>query len=80
MIQNPDEKEKVKIVKTSDKQKNIFSSHSVNKKGSHKMTGKKINGPKLHGWRIAHEKEIQMLYLTHNKRCKLKTLKYHFLN
>ena len=49
MIQNPDEKEKVKIVKTSDKQKNIFSSHSVNKKGSHKMTGKKINGPKLHG-------------------------------
>lgn len=49
MIQNPDEKEKVKIVKTSDKQKNIFSSHSISKKGSHKMTGKKNNGPKLHG-------------------------------
>lgn len=63
MIQNPDEKEKVKIVyfikietsawiktnsqmnliktKTSDKQKNIFSSHSVNKKGSQKNKKKK---------------------------------------
>lgn len=41
------------------KKKNTTNSHPIHTKGSYKMTGKKINGPKSNGSRSARKNEIE---------------------